>query len=392
MDGKQLFPTFEGTPQGGVISPLLANIALHGMEERVKAYAETLEMRYPNGKKMPKRDKRTSLNLIRYADDFVILHENITVVQECKEIISEWLKGIGPELKPSKTRITHTLKQFEKEKPGFDFLGFNIKQVKVGKYRTDLNTKKEPLGFTTLITPSKEKVQEHYKHIVEVINAHKAAPQSGLIKNLNPIIRGWANYYSTQVSKKTYSHLDFLVYWKLRSWAKRRHPQKTGKWITEKYWQSINGDNWVFATRLEGQNPLRLQKHDATPIKRHVKVKGEASPYDGNLVYWSKRMGDHPEMPKRTASLLKKQNGKCAHCGMYFKDEDVIELDHKIPKSKGGKDSYENWQLLHRHCHDTKTALDGSYGKQSDCNSVKPKPPLNQNWYWEEDMLVMRYV
>ncbi|MEG4942172.1 group II intron reverse transcriptase/maturase [Microcoleus sp. F4-D5] len=392
MDGKQLFPTFEGTPQGGVISPLLANIALHGMEERVKAHAETLEMRYPNGKKMPKRDKRTSLNLIRYADDFVILHENITVVQECKELISEWLKGIGLELKPSKTRIAHTLKQFERENPGLDFLGFNIKQVKVGKYRTDLNTKKEPLGFITLITPSKEKVQEHYKNLVEVINAHKAVPQSGLIKNLNPIIRGWANYYSTQVSKKTYSHLDFLVYWKLRYWAKRRHPQKTGKWITKKYWQSINGDNWVFATKLEGQNPLRLQKHDTTPIKRHVKVKGEASPYDGNLVYWSIRMGDHPEMPKRTASLLKKQNGKCAHCGMYFKDEDVIELDHKIPKSKGGKDSYENWQLLHRHCHDTKTALDGSYGKQSDCNSVKPKPPLNQNWYWKEDMLVMRCV
>ncbi|MEG5171620.1 group II intron reverse transcriptase/maturase [Microcoleus sp. B3-D7] len=392
MDGKQLFPTFEGTPQGGVISPLLANIALHGMEERVKAYAETLEMRYPNGKKMPKRDKRTSLNLIRYADDFVILHEDITVVQECKELISEWLKGIGLELKPSKTRTAHTLKEFEGEKSGFDFLGFNIKQVKVGKYRTDLNTKKEPLGFITLITPSQIKVQEHYKHVAEVIDAHKAAPQSGLIKNLNPIIRGWANYYSTQVSKKIYSHLDFQVYWKLRSWAKRRHPQKTGKWITKKYWQSINGDNWVFATRQEGKNFLRLQKHDATPIKRHVKVKSEASPYDGNLVYWSSRMGEHPEMPKRTASLLKKQNGKCAHCKMYFRDEDVIELDHEIPKSKGGKDSYENWQLLHRHCHDTKTATDGSYGEQSDCNSVKPKPPLNQNWYWEKDMLVMRSV
>ncbi len=271
-------------------------------------------------------------------------------------------------------------------------MGFNIKQVKVGKYRTDLNTKKEPLGFITLITPSQEKIQEHYKHLAEVINAHKAVPQSGLIKNLNPIIRGWANYYSTQVSNKIYSHLDFLVYWKLRSWAKRRHPQKTGKWITTKYWQSINGDNWVFATRQEGKSSLRLQKHDATPIKRHVKVKGEASPYDGNLVYWSSRMGEHPEMPKRTASLLKKQNGKCAHSQMYFRDEDVIKLDHKIPKSKGGKDSYENMQLLHRHCHDTKTATDGSYGNQSDCNSIKPKPPFNQNWYWEEDMLVMRSV
>jgi len=114
MDGKQLFPTLEGTPQGGVISPLLANIALHGMEERIKQFAETL----PGSK----RDNRYKLSLIRYADDFVILHEDITVVQKCREIISEWLKGIGLELKPSKTRIAHTLNQYGQEEPGFDFL------------------------------------------------------------------------------------------------------------------------------------------------------------------------------------------------------------------------------------------------------------------------------
>jgi RNA-directed DNA polymerase len=105
MDGKQLFPTSEGTPQGGVISPLLANIALHGMEERIKQYAETLPTRSGHGK----RDNRYALSLIRYADDFVILHENLAVVQRCKEIISEWLQGMGLELKPSKTRLAHTL-------------------------------------------------------------------------------------------------------------------------------------------------------------------------------------------------------------------------------------------------------------------------------------------
>jgi RNA-directed DNA polymerase len=114
MDGKQLFPTSEGTPQGGVISPLLANIALHGMEERIKQYAETQKGR--------KHNNRQSLSLIRYADDFVILHEDITVVQRCREIISEWLQGMGLELKPSKTRLAHTLKQYEQERPGFDFL------------------------------------------------------------------------------------------------------------------------------------------------------------------------------------------------------------------------------------------------------------------------------
>ena len=347
MDGKQLFPTSEGTPQGGVISPLLANIALHGMEERIKQYTETLEGR--------KQHNYQSLSLIRYADDFVILHKDITVVQRCKEIISEWLQGMGLELKPSKTRLTHTLHQYEQEKPGFDFLGFTIQQFPVGKYHSKQ-------GFKTIITPSKQKQKVHYDQIASVIEAHKAAPQAALISRLNPIIRGWANYYATVVSKVTYSDIDHLMYQKLNAWAKHRHPKKNGKWVSKRYWQSIDGDNWVFATRKEGSTSLRLLNHADTPIVRHVKVKGESSPYDGNLVYWSSRMGNNPEMPTRVSKLLKKQKGKCTHCEMFFREDDVMEVDHIIPKSKGGKDEYKNLQLLHRHCHDTKTANNGSPG------------------------------
>ena len=97
-------------------------------------------------------------------------------------------------------------------------------------------------------------------------------------------------------------------------------------------------------------------------------------------------------MPMPTATLLKMQKGKCAYCGLYFRENDVMEVDHKIPKSQGGKDCYENLQLLHRHCHDIKTASDGGKGAQSDCNSVKPKPTSKLEWFWEEDMFVMRYV
>jgi len=363
MDGKQLFPTSEGTPQGGVISPLLANIALHGMEERIKQYADTLPTRSGHGK----RDNRRSLSLIRYADDFVILHENITVVQRCKEIISEWLEGMGLELKPSKTRLAHTLIQYEQEKPGFDFLGFTIQQFPTGKYHSKQ-------GFKTIITPSKQKQKVHYEQIARVIEAHKAAPQAALISHLNPIIRGWANYYATVVSKVAYSDIDDLTYQKLSAWAKRRHPKKNREWVSKRYWQSIGGDNWVFATRKEGLTPLRLLNHADTTIVRHVKVKGESSPYDGNLVYWSTRMGNNPEMPTRVSKLLKKQKGKCTHCEMFFREDDVMEVDHIIPKSKGGKDEYKNFQLLHRHCHDTKTVSDGSPGTKSGCNSAKPKP------------------
>ncbi len=415
MDGKQLFPTSEGTPQGGVISPLLANIALHGMEERIKQYAETLPTYGQN-----KRDKRRSLNLIRYADDFVILHENITVVHRCKEIISEWLKGMGLELKPSKTRLAHTLKQYEQEKPGFDFLGFTIQQFPVGKYHSKQ-------GFKTIITPSKKKQKVHYDQLASVIEAHNAAPQAALISHLNPIIRGWANYYATVVSKVAYSDIDDLMYQKLRAWAKRRHPKKNGEWVSKRYWHSIKGDNWVFATREEGTNPIRLLDHVDTPIVRHVKVKGESSPYDGNLVYWSTRMGKNPGMLSRVAKLLKKQKGKCTHCGLFFREDDVMEVDHRTPKSRGGKDSYDNWQLLHRHCHDTKTATDlakfkaeemekierfervkaiaQAYasntnpnlkqsvdvpGNQSGCNSAEPKPTKRLEKV--EDKWVMRYA
>ncbi|QMS90922.1 group II intron reverse transcriptase/maturase [Nostoc edaphicum CCNP1411] len=379
MDDKQLFPTSEGTPQGGVISPLLANIALHGMEERIKQYANTL----PCKDGLNKRDTRRSLSLIRYADDFVILHENITIVQRCKEIISEWLKSMGLELKPSKTRLTHTLNQYEQEKPGFDFLGFSIQQFPVGKYHSKR-------GFKTIITPSKQKQKVHYEQIANVIETHKAAPQAALISHLNPIIRGWANYYATVVSKVAYSDIDDLTYQKLYAWAKHRHPKKNWGWVSKRYWQSIGGDNWIFATRKEGLTPTRLLKHADTPIVRHVKVKGESSPYDGNLVYWSTRMGKNPEMPNRTSKLLKKQKGKCTHCEMFFRESDVLEVDHKIPKSQGGKDIYDNLQLLHRHCHDTKTANDGSPGIKSGCNSAEPKPTRILEKV--KDKWVMRYA
>lgn len=360
IDKKQMFATLEGTPQGGTISPLLANIALHGMSKRIKE-------EFPK-RKTKIKGKQVSYNaahLIRYADDFVIIHEDITVVQKCREIISEWLKDMGLELKPSKTKLVHTLNSHNGEPPGFDFLGFNIRQYKGGKYTTGKNTKGEKLGFSTIITPSKEKVKIHLEKIAQVIDNHKALSQVDLIKSLNPLIIGWTNYYRAVPSSKIFHKLDFLVYQKLRRWANRRHPQKNKHWVSNKYWQTIGNDHWVFAPSFKGTNPLKLRKHGQTKIINHAKVKGESSPYDGNLVYWSTRMGQHPEMPNQMAILLKKQSGKCAYCGLHFREKDVIEVDHITPKSKGGKDSYDNWQLLHRHCHDTKTASDGSSGKKS---------------------------
>jgi RNA-directed DNA polymerase len=347
MDGKELFPTNDGTPQGGVISPLLANIALHGMEERVKQYAETL--------KGAKTANRVALSLIRYADDFVIIHEDLNVVKKCQEIIADWLSDMGLELKPSKTKLTHTFKEIDGN-VGFEFLGFHIQQYKVGNYRGANKTNGIPLGFNTLIKPSKAKIKTHLVKIADVIDSHKTAPQAALISKLNPIIRGWSNYYSTVVSKETFSKVDHQTYDKLRAWARRRGKGNINK---DKYWRTVDDRNWCFST----EDGLKLFTHSSTPIIRHTKIKGEASPFNGDWIYWSKRRGEYPETPKRVATLIKKQKGICPHCGLYFTSTDIVEVDHIKPTSLGGKDTYDNLQLLHKHCHDTKTASDGSLTK-----------------------------
>jgi len=341
---EELFPTNEGTPQGGVISPLLANIALHGMENRIKQYAETL--------KGEKAKNRSALSLIRYADDFLIIHEHLEVVKRCQEIIADWLSDMGLELKPSKTKLTHTLIEIEGN-VGFEFLGFHVQQHKVGNYRCAKNPHGKILGFTTLITPSKAKVKTHLAKIAKVIDTHKTRKQADLIDALNPIIGGWSNYYSTQSSKKTYTKVDSLTYEKLRAWARRRGKGNINK---DKYWRTVGDRNWCFKT----ENGLELKQHSDTPIVRHIKVKGVASPFDGNWTYWSKRRGEYPETPNRVASLIKRQKGICPHCGLYFTSTDIVEVDHIKPSSLGGKDIYDNLQLLHKHCHDTKTATDGS--------------------------------
>lgn len=304
-----------------------------------------------------KGENFSSPTLIRYADDLVVIHENLSVVQRCQQIIAEWLQDMGLELKPSKTRITHTVESYE-GCVGFDFLGFNIRQYRVSDEYSARNPKGEILGFKTLIKPSKEAIKRQIEKIGKIINAHKSASQGALIGKLNPVIKGWANYFSAVVSTKTFSKIDHIIYQQLLAWGKFTHPHTPVKQIVNKCWQTIGGDHWVFATKEGNEITARLQKHSQTKIVRHEKVKGEASPYDGNLVYWSTRRSKHPECPERIAELLRQQEGKCAWCKLHFREEDLLEIDHILPISQGGKDIKSNRQLLHRHCHDKKTALD----------------------------------
>ncbi|MDJ0724860.1 MAG: group II intron reverse transcriptase/maturase [Prochloraceae cyanobacterium] len=366
LDKRVFERTERGTPQGGVLSPLLANIALDGIEEKLNQYALTLNhLRYPCGKKYTKKDRIKSLTYIRYADDFIVLHEDKMVIKHCKQLITEWLAAWGLELKPSKTRIAHILKAELSDDgiAGFNFLGFNIRQYKRGKHKSDFNSnriKPEPLGFDTLIIPSKEKVKLHYSRCAKIIDQHKTKSQTDLINNLNPVIRGWINYYRFS-DIKTFgitSKLDQLIFNKLRSWG--RYRTGSTKTAYQKYWTTQGNKNWVFANRQGDSNPLRLFTHGEVECSsiNYVKVKGESSPYDGRVKYWSTRRGEYPETPKRLALLLKTQKGKCKLCGLYFREDSLIEIDHIIPKAVGGKDKYDNLQALHRHCHDVKTKSD----------------------------------
>ncbi len=365
LEDKKLFPSNNGTPQGGVISPLLANIALHGLETNLKKWIGKVKLRHPCGRVMAKTVKERSLSIIRYADDFVIIHKDEEVIIEAKSITEKWLKEIGLEIKPEKTRLCHTLKYHKLEKPGFNFLGFNVRQYKTGKHHANKQSNGKIKPYTLHIKPSKEAIDTHYKKLKEIVDKSKALTQKALITKLNPVIRGWSNYYRYSVCSKTFSNIDNLLWYKLKKWVIKRHPNKNWKYKKPKYWKNKGNRNWLFS---DGNVELIKHKknYDCTNSKtkhkrqggKYIKVQNSRSPFDGDKTYWSSRMGKFPNLPTGKAKLLKLQKGKCNICGLHFKDEDVIETDHIIPRQAGGNNSYNNLQLLHRHCHDKKTKED----------------------------------
>jgi hypothetical protein len=247
---------------------------------------------------------------------------------------------------------------------GFDFLGWHIRQHPVGKHRCGKNTSGTPLGFKTIITPSKDAQKRHLEKLAAVLRKNRAATQADLILQLNRVIRGWTRYHATSVSARVFRHMQALLFGKLLHWAKRRQPKKSSRWVTEKYWHT-NAGSWSFHTT----GGARLSLHTDTPITRHVKVVGVRSPCDGDWVYWSTRLGRHPQLPAAVASLLRKQHGRCAWCSLYFTTGDIRQRDHHIPHRRTLKGGGNAKQLLHGHCHDAKTAQDGSYARGTTDNS-----------------------
>ncbi|MBV0900155.1 MAG: reverse transcriptase N-terminal domain-containing protein [Wolbachia endosymbiont of Fragariocoptes setiger] len=336
IENRKFKSTKHGTIQGGAISPLLACIALHGLESHIKGALACELLQYAKrkyGGKASRMVAQRSISVIVYADDFVVLHESEEIILKAKIIVEEWLKTIGPELKASKTKVAHTLNG---EKPGFNFLGFFIRHYPIR------NSQK---GYKLLIKPSQESIKQHKLTIKHKLKGLRGGTQEAVIKELNPIVRGWSQYYMLVVSRKIFELMSNIVHMNLWKWSVFRHPHKGKCWIKRKYFNKYKNDNSRFMTN----NKIYLIRHSDHAIKRHIKVKGTKSPYDGDWVYWGNLLRKIPDKSPRVVKLLKLQHGKCSHCQLWFKNDDILEIHH-IDRNRRNNMN-KNLSLLHGHCH-----------------------------------------
>jgi RNA-directed DNA polymerase len=341
-----------GTPQGGIISPLLANIALHGLEEHLLTFVSSRDFPKPHPlAARGTRAKRTALGVIRYADDFVLIHRNPEIMEKVIKETTRWLANVGLEISVEKTKLRMASQSF-------NFLGFQIILV----------TKHEK--FRVKITPSKENVQRLTLKIRNIIQNNKSASSFVLINLLRPVLIGWANYFRFCECKDTFKKVDNIVYNQLRAWVLRRSNRKGRILTMAKYFISNREHrfhnktykaNWIFSgsqVRMNKPVNIFLPKISWISKKFFVKVTGTSSVHDGNHVYWATRNARYSNYSIRVSNLLKRQLGECSICKKKFQLEDHMEVDHIIPRFKGGLDQYKNLQILHRHCHIRKTAKD----------------------------------
>ncbi|MHC1697537.1 MAG: group II intron reverse transcriptase/maturase [Geobacteraceae bacterium] len=341
IDNKRLFPTEAGTPQGGIISPVLANMVLDGLEEELRrAFPKGARVTIPNpsgkgaGKRVPNQKQ---INLIRYADDFVI-----TATQECvlenevKPLVEKFMRTRGLELSQEKTRISHI-------EEGFDFLGWNFR-----KYNGKL-----------LIKPSKDNIKRFLEKIRSVIKVNATAKQENLIKLLNPMIHGWAMYHRGAVASDVFARVHSEIWMALWRWARRRHPRKGRRWVKNKYFQVINGRDWVFSTssgKGETKTTEALCRASSVKIQRHIKIQSEANPFDPlwDCYFESRRTGKMTTSPsgkRELRALWRKQLGLCPMCKQPITKESGWNVHYIHARVKGGKDINSNRMLLHNNCH-----------------------------------------
>lgn len=329
IDNNVFYCQKSGTPQGGIISPLLANIALHGMEQ-------ALGIKYNcRGESIGKRI------VVRYADDFVILCESKEDAELSRCHIDEWLEIRGLKISEEKTKIVHITE-------GFDFLGFNVRQYKVNNTKT---------GYKLLIKPSKKFLQKTRNDLREIFLNHNGKSVDKLIGKINPVIRGKANYLNKHVSSKAFAKLDNYLFVRQVRFANRTHPKKNNEWKRHKYWGGKyfqrNG-KWIFGDKQSGKFML---KFSWIKIKRHPIVSKRASPDDPALKeYWEKRnnknlKSEAIQLSVKQEQIAYRQEYKCPICKQSLFNNENLHLHHIKPRCEGGNDTIENLVLLHLYCH-----------------------------------------
>lgn len=328
LHNRVLHSTEAGTPQGGIISPTLMNMTLDGLEAMLMA-------KYRKGTRNPAR-----INIIRYADDFVITGATREVLaDEVRPMVEQFLAQRGLSLSPEKTQITHI-------DDGFDFLGMNVR-----KYDGKL-----------LIKPAKASVQRFMQKLRKAVKENATLRQDRLIRLLNPMIRGWANYYRHVAAKRIFSNVNHAIWECLWRWAKRRHSNKGARWIRRKYFWTVGAQHWVFGVRtgktLGTGKPELLTLYDiaSTPIRRHVKIKATANPFDPQWEsYLEERLGfammDSIKGRTRLIRLWLDQARSCPVCHQMITKSSGWRLYHLDRKIDGRKDTISNLAMLHPDCH-----------------------------------------
>lgn len=327
VETRKLFPTDEGAPQGGTISPTLMNMTLDGLER-------LLQKRLPTRQKVNGRTHFNKLNFVRYADDFIITGESPEFLRDkVLPIVKEFLTERGLQLSEEKTVITHI-------EDGFDFLGKNIR-----KYNGKL-----------LIKPSKTSVKSFLEKVRSIIKGNKSTKQETLIRKLNPVIRGWVNNQRYVVSSKVFSRVDYEIYKCLWQWAKRRHKKKSHKWIAQKYWHHIGSRQWTFSVPYENQStegePLycKLEYATDTKIIRFKKIVAEANPFDECWTdYFEEREGEKllnsTKGREKLLTIWRRQHRRCPVCGDLITSETGFKVH-----TPAGKNSQKI--MVHKECHE----------------------------------------
>ena len=339
IENQHSFPTFSGTPQGGIISPTLANIALDGLE---KALQKIAKPRWIDG-----RFFRPKINLVRYADDFIITGSSQEQLEnEVLPVVREFMAIRGLTLSPEKTHITHISN-------GFNFLGQNIR-----RYNGKL-----------LIKPSTKNIQTFLRKVRTTIKGNWMLRQINLIGLLNPIITGWTNFHCHVVSSKAFSRVDFEIWRSLWRWVTRRHKNKSKGWIKRRYFHVVGNRNWTFAALSDRKHPdgrpalLTLRYASDTKIIRHRQIQTDANPYDPRWeMYFEGRMSlkmqNSLKGRNKLINMWLRQGKRCPHCRQLITPDSGWHIHHIVRRVDGGKDGQSNLLMLHPECH---TQLHATY-------------------------------